>query len=140
MNTKISVVELTTPWAAINSALGLAGPIRDEGHYAELLTFVEEAFERFGSDDAHPIFGLVSVVADRIREYEDRVHPWPDSTTPGALLAYLLTEHGLRQVDLPEVGTQSVISEIISGKRALNLRQVKSLANRFHVPMEVFAV
>ncbi|MDD5296032.1 MAG: transcriptional regulator [Rhodocyclaceae bacterium] len=136
----MSVIELLEPWAAINAALGLAAPIRDEAHYAELLAFVDEAFERFGSDDAHPIFGLVSVVADRIREYEDKAHPWPDAATPGSLLAYLMTEHGLRQADLPEVGTQSVISEIIAGKRALNLRQVKSLAKRFHVPMDAFAV
>lgn len=136
----MSVTELLVPWAAIDAALGLAAPIRDEGHYQELLAFVDEAFERFGGDDAHPVFGLVSMVADRIREYEDRVHPWPVSTTPGALLAYLMAEHGLRQADLPEVGTQSVISEIISGKRALNLRQVKSLADRFHVPMEAFVV
>lgn len=136
----MSVMELLAPWAAINAALGLAAPIRDEAHYVELLAFAEEAFERFGSDDAHPIFGLVSVVADRIREYEDKVHPWPDSTTPGSLLAYLMTEHELRQADLPEVGTQSVISEIIAGKRELNLRQVKSLARRFHLPMEAFVV
>ncbi len=33
---------------AINDALGLSAPIRDEAHYAELLAFVDEAFEQFG--------------------------------------------------------------------------------------------
>jgi len=37
------------------------------------------------------------------------------------------------------VGPQSVVSEVLHGKRALNLRQVKALAARFHVPMEAFA-
>lgn len=45
----------------------------------------------------------------------------------------------LGQRNLPEVGTQSVISEILAGKRQLNLRQVKALAGRFQVPMDVFA-
>ena len=42
----------------------------------------DEVFEKFGHDDQHPIFTLVSLVAERIREYEDRQHPWPDSATP----------------------------------------------------------
>lgn len=50
-----------------------------------------------------------------------------------------MAEHGLTQKDLPEVGTQSVLSELLSGKRRLNLRQVKALAERFHLPMETFA-
>ena len=74
----MSVTDVLAPWAAINDALGLSAPIRDEAHYAELLAFVDEAFEQFGGNDEHPIFGLVSIVADRIREYEARVHPWPE--------------------------------------------------------------
>ena len=134
----MSVMDILAPWAAVNAALGLAAPIRDEAHYAELLAFVDEAFERFGGDESHPVFGLVSIVADRIRDYEARAHPWPE-LPPAALLRELMTERGIRQGDLHEVGTQSVVSEVLAGKRALNLRQVKALAERFHVPIEVFA-
>ena len=45
---------------------------------------------------------------------------------------------GLRQSDLPQVGTQSVVSEILSGKRRLNTHQVAALARRFGVPAGVF--
>lgn len=134
----MSVTDILASWTAVNDALGLSAPIRDEAHYGELLAFVEEVFERFGGDDAHPIFGLVSIVAERIREYEAQVHPWPD-LEPHALLRELMSERGIKQSELPEVGTQSVVSEVLSGKRALNLRQVVALAARFHVPMEVFA-
>ncbi len=47
--------------------------------------------------------------------------------------------HHLTQKDLPEVGAQSVVSDILAGKRQLNLRQVRALARRFGVPMEMFA-
>ena len=50
-----------------------------------------------------------------------------------------MEQHQLRQSDLPELGPQSVVSAILSGKRALNLRQVKVLAQRFGVPMEALA-
>ncbi|SCW59193.1 hypothetical protein SAMN03159306_01965 [Pseudomonas sp. NFACC48-1] len=42
-------------------------------------------------------------------------------------------EHGMSQSDLPGVGTQSVVSEVLSGKRQLNLRQIRWLAERFGV-------
>lgn len=82
---------------------------------------------------------LSAQVADHIRVYENRVHPWPDTTTSASMLAYLMESHGLNLSDLPEVGPQSVVSSVLSGKRALNLHQVKALATRFKVPMEVFA-
>lgn len=135
----MSVLDILAPWAAVNEALGLSAPIRDEAHYNELLAFVAECFDRFGGDDSHPVFSLVSLVANRVREYEDRVHPWPNTTTPALMLTYLMEEHGLKQADLSEVGPQSVVSAILAGKRQLNLRQVKALAARFHVPMELLA-
>lgn len=134
----MSVTDVLAPWTALNEARGLAAPIRDAQHYADLLAFVDEAFERFGDDDSHPIFGLVSIVADRIRDYEARNHPLAELPSH-TLLRELMREHGIVQSELPEVGPQSVVSEVLAGKRALNLRQVKALAERFGVPMEVFS-
>jgi HTH-type transcriptional regulator / antitoxin HigA len=39
---------------------------------------------------------------------------------------------------LPEVGSQGVVSEVLKGKRELNIRQVRALAQRFHVSPAVF--
>ena len=49
-----------------------------------------------------------------------------------------MEEHGLKQSDLLELGSQGVVSEILSGKRQLNIRQVKLLAKRFKVSPAVF--
>ncbi|CAI10147.1 hypothetical protein, predicted transcription regulator [Aromatoleum aromaticum EbN1] len=133
----MSVTDVIESWAAVSDALGLGAPVRDESHYEALLAFVAEAFERFGGNESHPVFGLLSIVADRIREYEERAHPWPPMA-PHEFLRQLMAERGIRQSDLPEVGSQSVVSEVLSGKRSLNLRQVKALSERFHLPMEAF--
>lgn len=93
----MNVTELLAPWEAINAALGLSAPVRDEAHYTELLAFVDECFERFGAVDQHPVFALVDLVAVRIKEYEDRAHPWPDASTPASRLAFLMEQHGLRR-------------------------------------------
>ncbi|MFX6250459.1 helix-turn-helix domain-containing protein [Acinetobacter baumannii] len=49
-----------------------------------------------------------------------------------------MEQHQLTQSDLPEIGSQGVVSEILRGKRDLNLRQVKALAERFGVGPAVF--
>jgi HTH-type transcriptional regulator/antitoxin HigA len=53
-------------------------------------------------------------------------------------LRFLMEEHGLRQSDLPEVGSQGVVSEILEGKRELNVRQIRALSRRFGVSPSVF--
>ena len=123
----MTINEITAPWLALNAVLGIAAPIRDEAQYRHLLAFSEELADQLPDDAADPRWGLVALLADRIREYEHRVHPWPD-LAPHEFLRALMTEHGLSQKDLPEVGPQSVVSEVLSGKRALNLRQVKAVA------------
>jgi HTH-type transcriptional regulator/antitoxin HigA len=58
--------------------------------------------------------------------------------SPSDVLKYLMEEHDLKQSDLPEIGSQGVISEILSDKRLLNVRQIKMLSNRFKVSPAVF--
>ena len=134
----MSVTQVLKPWAAVDAVLGLSRSIADEAQYTALLAFVDECFERFGGDDKHLVFGLVDLAAERLREYENRVHPWPDTSTPATVLASLMQDHGLRQTDLPELGSQGVVSEILACKRALNVRQIKAVAQRFGVAAELF--
>jgi HTH-type transcriptional regulator/antitoxin HigA len=54
------------------------------------------------------------------------------------VLQFLMEEHGLTQSDLPEVGSQGVISDILRGKHELNVRQIRALAKRFQVSPAVF--
>lgn len=58
--------------------------------------------------------------------------------TPIETLSFLMKEHGIKQTDLAEVGSQGVVSEILTGKRHLNIRQIKELSSRFNVSPLVF--
>ena len=49
-----------------------------------------------------------------------------------------MDEHGLSQADLPEVGSQGVVSEVLRGRRQINVRQVRALSERFGVSSAVF--
>ncbi len=61
----------------------------------------------------------------------------PESSGP-EMLRILMEQHGLAQSDLPEVGSQGVVSEILAGKREMNVRQVRALAETFRVSPAVF--
>lgn len=60
------------------------------------------------------------------------------AASPAVVLKYLMQEQGLRRSDLPEIGSQGVVSEVLAGKRELNARQIKRLAKRFGVSPAVF--
>jgi HTH-type transcriptional regulator / antitoxin HigA len=135
----MNLQDVQAHWVALHESLALGAPFKNEAQYERALTFVEQIFVDVAGDPNHPLEGLLDLLADRIREYEDRVHPWPDTSTPITVLRSLMEEHGLTQSDMPEIGAQSVVSAVLAGKRELNLRQIKGLAQRFSVPLDVFA-
>jgi HTH-type transcriptional regulator/antitoxin HigA len=114
-------------------------PITDEAQYENMLAAAEALMENYDDRPGNPLGGLIELVAARIRDYEARMHPWPDASTPASRLAFLMEQHGLKQSDLPEVGPQSVVSAVLAGKRKLNLRQAKALAARFGLSLDAFA-
>lgn len=132
----MNVQDVAAHWVALHEVLGVGAPIADEAGYAQALATVAELVQAVDGDDAHPLWGLVAVAGERIRAYEDRTHPWPDTATPAQVLTVLMEQHGLRQGDLPEVGSQGVVSEVLAGKRQLNTRQISALCRRFGVAAE----
>jgi HTH-type transcriptional regulator/antitoxin HigA len=73
-----------------------------------------------------------------IERYEEMHYPVPD-VSPAELLRFLLERHGLKQRDLAaDLGGESVVSEVLSGKRKLNATHIEQLSKRFHVSPAVF--
>jgi antitoxin component HigA of HigAB toxin-antitoxin module len=72
------------------------------------------------------------VIEDLIAHYER--DKFPSESTPLDTLKFLIEQHGLTQADLAEdFGGQPNVSSVLSGKRELNLTQIRRLATRFHV-------
>ena len=76
----VKLRDVAAHWVALHEALGVGAPFADEARYERALAFVELVFDEVAADPAHPLGGLVDLLAGRIREYEDRVHPWPDAS------------------------------------------------------------
>jgi HTH-type transcriptional regulator/antitoxin HigA len=110
---------------------------KNEEDYDLLVLALDELLEMTKLDESHPLMSLVDIIGDWIAEWDHQHHPMREAS--GAeVLGYMMREHGLTQSDLPGIGPQSVVSEILSGRRQLNLRQIRWLAEHFKVPVDVF--
>ncbi len=136
MNAPIDMNYLLPVWEQFRSATDIA-PIRDEAHYERMTEMLEALLDETQGDEAHPAMGLVDIVGDLIEDYEEHHHPLPETTGVQAL-KFLMEQHGLKQSDLTEIGSQGVVSEILTGKRELNIRQVRALSERFGVSAATF--
>ena len=136
MNASIDIKQLLPAWEQFRSATDIA-PIRDEAHYLRLGTVLEALLDEIGAGEDHPAMGLVDIVGELIADYEAQHHRLPEVSGVEAL-KFLMTQHGLKQTELPEIGSQGVVSEILTGKRDLNVRQVRALSARFGVSTATF--
>jgi HTH-type transcriptional regulator/antitoxin HigA len=125
--------QIQTHWNTIAPLLC----IRNEREYNAAVKRLDELLDEIGSNEKHPLYSLLDTLATLIHAYEEEHYPIPD-TTGADILRFLMDEHGLTQSNLPEVGSQGVVSEILNGKRELNLRQIRALAERFGVSPAVF--
>ncbi|HEV2235491.1 MAG TPA: hypothetical protein VGR57_02415 [Ktedonobacterales bacterium] len=110
--------------------------IRNEEQWREALEIVSGLMSKPDLSTAEEAY--LSALADLIETFENtRVHIPPISGLDA--LRYLMEENGLAQADLvPEFGTASIVSEVLSGKRRLSLRHIQRLAARFGLPADVF--
>lgn len=136
MNAIIDMQKLLPAWEQFRAATDIS-TIRDEGHYARMTQMLESLLDEAGGDENHPVMGLVDIVGDLIEDYEAEQHQLPEVSGIDAL-KFLMTQHGLKQGDLKEIGSQGVVSEILTGKRELNVRQVRALSQRFGVSTATF--
>lgn len=84
------------------------------------------------------VYGYLDTLTALIELYEKKRFQIT-KTNPSEMLHYLMKQHDLKQSDLEEeLGGQSVVSEILRGKRELNIRQIRGLSKRFNVSATVF--
>lgn len=125
--------EIQTPWASIRPIL----TIRDDHEYDLAVEHLNELLDEVGASETHPLYDLLDTLGTLIRAYEEEHHPMPQ-VSGTEMLRFFMEEQQLTQSDLPEIGSQGVVSEILNGKRELNMRQIRALATRFQVSPAVF--
>ena len=132
MNTQLK--EVAKVWPNIQSVFSVP---HNEKDYNKLVKLLDSLIDEVGNNGSHRLSRLMETIGSLIESYESQNYPDIEGDPINALKS-LMEEHGLKQSDLPEIGSQGVVSEIISGKRQLNVRQLKLLGERFKVSPIVF--
>jgi len=125
--------DLENHWATIRPIL----TIRNEREYDLAVKRLNDLLDEVGTNERHSLYGLLDTLGTLIHSYEEMHHPMPNMRGV-EILKFFMEEHDLAQSDLPEVGSQGVVSEVLNGNRDLNVRQVRALAKKFHVSPAVF--
>jgi len=105
----------------------------------ELAKYTEELFKLTAKSRPTPeeeeAIELLTLLIER---YEAERYPVPEAD-PIDVLRFLLDQNGLSQRDIgAELGSESTVSLVLSGKRRLNRDHIARLSRRFHVSAAVF--
>lgn len=124
----MNTAALLKTWRTVKPLLSVP---RNEKEYNHLVAFLDSLVDDNGDPSLMETIGLL------IAEYERKHHPIGNAGGI-SVLKYLMKEHGIKQTELTEIGSQGVVSEVLNGKRDLNVRQIRNLAEKFNVSPAVF--
>ena len=131
-----AAADLSRHFSALQKHVPLR-PVRNESDYNAAVVSLNALLDAGAGNENHPLADLAATLGELIGDYDDSNF----AATPVAavdMLRHFMEADGLKQGDLPEIGSQGVVSEVLRGHRELNLRQVRALAKRFSVPASVF--
>lgn len=115
-------------------------PIRNEKQYDAAVAFLEPLVVRAPSSLDAGERAYMEALTLFVEEYERSQHR--DSTRglkPIDLLRFLMTENKMKPIDLGKVlGSRSVASQILRGKRGLSKQHIIALSQRFKVEPGLF--
>ena len=132
MNTQLK--EIAKVWPDIQPIFSVPHSKKDCN---KLVNLLDSLIDEVGNNEYHPLTSLMETIGTLIETFESQYVNEIEGNPIDTLNA-LMEEHGLKQSDLSELGSQGIVSEILSGKRQLNVRQVKMLSKRFKVSPAVF--
>jgi len=130
----LKINEMVKVWPQISPFVSVP---HTQEQYEKAVKILDVLLEKVGEDENHPLASLMEILGTLIENYENQ-KLIEVSSDPVGVLNFLMKEHGLKQRDLYDIGSQGVVSEILKGKRELNIRQIKVLSRRFNVSPAVF--
>ncbi len=133
----VALKKIAKHYRALNTAIPLH-PIRTSAEYARGVAALNELLDAGAGDESHLLADLAATLGELIGDYDEKHHPLPKNLSGVDMLRFLMEQQNLNQADLPELGSQGVVSELLAGKRELNLRQIKMLTQRFGLSASAF--
>ena len=116
--------------------IGTPTPITSDRQHAEYLSVLDQLAGK--EDPTSEEEKYAAVLMTLIEAYEEEHHAISDAS-PLEVLRALMEANDLRQKDLvPIFGSESIVSEVLNKKRALNKTHIEKLSKRFRVSPAIF--
>ncbi len=120
--------------------------INSEEDYECALKFVEYLIDAADDTEDDPRNDLISIISNAINEYESKLDDIIEfenasqSIDSGiSMLRHLIDQYGLKMSDFADdIGSKSLVSLILSGKRGLTKEHIANLSKRFSVSPSLF--
>jgi HTH-type transcriptional regulator/antitoxin HigA len=119
--------------------------IADSARYEQALELIESLLEDAKDSTDDPLNAVIGLLSDAIElyerkepelmEFENRASEGPAGLT---LLRVLMDQHGLGMTELPEIGSKSMVSRVLSGERNLSKKHIQALSKRFGIDPGMF--
>ena len=114
--------------------------ISNEADYAQALALMDELMEDY--DNQKPLVGLLSAsitrwedTSPKFKSFNDRIEKLNGGI---ATLRVIMEQYNLGVADLPEIGSKSLVSRILSGERRLTRNHIEVLSKRFNISPALF--
>jgi len=111
--------------------------IETDAEYEHFLAEIEKLIDKEDkrSPEEDKLFDLMTAL---VESFEEKNYSIPDAP-PHEVLQELMQSRGLKQRDLLDIfGSDGLASEVVNGKRNISRTHAKSLAEYFHVPVDLF--
>ncbi len=114
--------------------------ISNEADYAQALALMDELVEDY--DRQKPLIDMLSASITRwedtspeYKSFNDRIEKLDSAI---ATLKVIMEQYNLGVADLPEIGSKSLVSRILSGERRLTRNHIEALSKRFNISPAIF--
>lgn len=128
--------ELAQAWTAVQGYVPLR-PIRSQEDFDRMRVLADALADTVGDDEDHSLYSLFEIAMGLIERWEDE-HVSIPKAAPSEVLRHLLEVNNLKQKDLGDIASTSLVCDILAGRRAISKRLAKALSLRFRVDIAAF--
>ena len=119
--------------------------ITDNRHYGEALELIENLLEEAEDSPDDPLNAVIEILSHAIEAYESKDDVLvafekrvTDQPADLAMLRLLMDQHDLGTADIPQIGSKSMVSRVLSGERGLSKKHIQVLSEHFGIDPGLF--
>jgi len=132
----VAIQPLVQAWDTLQTLVPVF-TVRNEQQYDRASSVLHWLLDIVNDDETHPLYDLMDTLGTLVHSYEQSYYPMPNVVGID-VLKFLMDEHDLTPSDLPEIGSQVVVSDLLAGKCQLNVENIQSLSKRFGLSPATF--